>query len=531
MRATLLTAGLCAAAIGAAPAVAAGTRALAPGGTMLGGEVRVAAGPDGRALVTGSNHRRGTPIIERGADGRWRVAKTITPREVYPEFAAWGPGGALTVIAYDQRRGRDRRILALRRAPGAKRFTSSTIARSRLVLVGGAAASPNGDIAAIVIVDLTREVLLTATRGGAFGPPRAVPDALAVGVGGGRVVVASIGRRGPIVRTGTIRGPLGRPQLIVSERPQWTALQAAVDGAGVATVAFVREVPTDPLHRTALVAARARPDGRFGEPAVVGRGGGPEGGAGFADVALAAAGTTTALAWQPNDASELNPGGRLGVAVARADGAFAPPTHPSAPALEGHADPFAPALAVGAAGDVVLAYLYGSAVHATHWPAAGTGFGPPTVVSTLGHGGAPAVAMLADGSPLVAFYDARGAVFATPRLDGPRPDPAVPEAQVEFAPGSAARLRAANAVAVRIGCSVDCVARVRATLLTKRGITIVYDGPGKVLREGATLTRSFRFDPAKGARRAGGGARVTATVTVESVSGVSSETVRRLELR
>jgi hypothetical protein len=395
------------------------TTTLAPPHTVIGDPLIVAAGPGGRALITG-NAPRGMPLVERTAGVGWRAARTISPREVYPLFAAWGPGRSTVVIAYDQRQNRVRKILALRRAPGAKRFAISTLAQAAIVEVIDAAADPRGDIAVLVRVGLRRVVLLTAARGGAFSEPRTIPRAheAAVGVGGGRLVVASYDRTGVSVRAGSVRGTLATPQRLSSVLPPDGDVRAAVDAAGVATVAFVRRVPSDPLHRTALMAARAREGERFAAAAVVGRGGPPEMGAGLADIEIAAAGTTTALTWVPNDRSDLNPAGRLGIAVARAAGDFGPAAHPSAPALDSYDGPRAPALAVGAAGDVVLAYAYAGAVHATAWPAAGLGFAPPQVVSTRGHGGAPAVAVLADGSPLVAFHDARGAILATTRLDG-----------------------------------------------------------------------------------------------------------------
>lgn len=100
----------------------------------------------------------------------------------------------------------------------------ATIARAAIIQPVAAASSTNGDIAVLLRLDETRTVLLTAARGGPFGPPQEIDaevEFVALGVGGsGRVVLACFDRHGRFAlhsgQAGSARGAaqrLGEPHL------------------------------------------------------------------------------------------------------------------------------------------------------------------------------------------------------------------------------------------------------------------------------------------------------------------------------
>jgi len=503
------------------------------------GAVTVSAGPQGRALLTMSSGS-GMLLVERTASGRFTSAQALAGPEVFPVLNAWGPGGVAIVVALDQSVEGARKLVVFRRAGGATIFAPPvTIAQATTVEVHGAAADANGDVAVLVQLDDARPVLLTALRGGAFGAPQKVAagtEGVAVAVGGGRVVVAyfDVRERGVRVLTGAVGSPVGPAQGLTSAS-LFSEVAAAVDDVGYATVAFARSASRG--ARTTLLARRARGGKPFGSPSVIARGGPSNMGAGFASVRLAAAGATTALTWDPNEGGDpKDSDGRHGVSIARGAGRFGRVERPSSPPLGPfgtHGWPLNPVVAVDKAGDVLFAYtygIYGNAVHVAQRRASSARFTAPRVASTLGHGGTPTVALLDDRTPLVAWQDSGGALEATSRIRGPRPGLNPPRAMVAFTRGTEARLRATNAVRVRISCSQPCIVQARATLRTKTGRTFAY-ADAMLRRAGNAVTKRFAFDPTRNARRARAGARVRVTVDVENASGASSEVVKQITLR
>ncbi|MDX6719440.1 MAG: hypothetical protein QOJ63_1694 [Solirubrobacteraceae bacterium] len=524
-----------------AAALAAACALASPNGA--GAVTVVAPGPDGRALLVRSSDA-GMQLVERDAAGRLRPARTLAPATVYPALAAWGPSGSALVLATDQLRDGPYTLLMLRRASGAERFGApATLARATPIQVLSAEADERGNVAVLVRTDLRRTALLTAVRGGALGPPQELDigtadAAVAVG-GGGRVLLTwyDAARHGVYARTGTIGSALGAPQPLAADAP-FTDVVAAVDDAGNATVAFVLPDRRRRFGPSALVAARARPDRRFGSPAVLGLGGPAQMGAGFASLDAAAAGTTTAVTWDPNDSVDTKPfGGRLGVAVARGGGRFGPAAAPSAPTVLStgrrglFGQPAGPSVAVDRAGDVLLAYEYGYAVHASLRPARSTRFGPPRAISSLARNGGPVAALLRDRRPLVACEGFDGVTGIATRLGARRPDLTPPRISVRLRRDAAAQLRDDNAVEVRAGCSQACLVEARATLRTPTGRTILYEGASTALPRGATFTKRFVFDPTRPSGRAGDGARVRITIIAGNASGASRQAVRQLELK
>jgi hypothetical protein len=185
---------------------------------------------------------------------------------------------------------------------------------------------------------------------------------------------------------------------------------------------------------------------------------------------------------------------------------------------------------VDRAGDVLLAYGYGYAVHATLRPAGSARFGPPRAISSLAPNGGPLAALLGDRRPLVAWEGFDGVTGLTTRLGGRRPDLTPPRISVRLRRDAAKQLRDANAVEFRAGCSEPCLVQARATLRTPTGRTILSDGAFKALARGATFAKRFVFDPTRPSGRAGDGARVRVTIIAENSSGASREAVRQLEL-
>jgi hypothetical protein len=525
---------LLAALLGAAVAGTASAATLAPPGREFGApSLVVAGGPQGRALVT-FEADAGLQLAERGASGSWSTLRTIAPPQVFPGLVAWGPDGAAVVLADDRSDAGLEKLVMFRRAAGAESFDVTTLAQASSIGVH-AVADARGDIAVLVLRDRADTVLLTSAAGKAFAAPQKlrsdVPTyAFAVG-GDGQLVAAGYDyrRRGVYASRGTVGGSLGAPQLL-AERAGSQEVVAAVDDAGTATVAF--DDRRDPDSPSALVAVRARAAARFGSAAVIGRGEG---------LNAAAAGTTTALAWQPAAPKSFDGSGAydatLRVAIARGSGRFARAQAPSAPAV-GHGTPSRPTLAVDRPGDVALAYAYGNSVHATLRSARSARFGPPHVISTLGAGNllpealqgvAPVTALLSDGRPLIAYSDLHGAIIAATRLRGPRPDLTAPHVTVTLQRDAAAVLRATNAVRAKIRCSETCIVSATATLHTAHTTTL-YEPGATILLRGHTLTKRFWFDPAKHAGRVGRNARLRVTIHVENASGVSSDTAKQVTL-
>jgi hypothetical protein len=515
---------------GAAPAAF-----LAPPGTGSGATSVVAAGgPHGRALVS-FEADAGLQLAERGVDGRWGRLQTIAPQQVFPELVTRAPDGAAVVLADDRSDAGVEKLVVFRRAPGAASFGVTTLAQASGIGIR-AATDGRGDIAVLVSRAHAAGVLLTAVAGNAFAAPRPVPndiptDAVAIG-GDGQVVIAGYDRRrrGVYASRGTAGGSLGAPHLLATPRAAPQQVVAAIDDAGTATVAF-----DDARNRdSALVALRARPATPFGSAAVIGRG---------ERLVAAAAGTTTALAWQPSAPASFDGlhayDAKLRVAIARGSGRFARAQAPSAPAV-GEDTPSRPTLAVDRAGDVLLVYAYGllegNAVHATLRSARRARFGPPHVISTPGtgnllpeglQGAEPVAALLSERRPLVAYADAHGAIAAATRLSGPRPDLTAPRATVTPQRHATAALQATNAVNVNVRCSETCIMRATATLHTAHTTTL-YEPGATVLPRGRTLTKRFWFDPAKHAGRIGRHARLRVTIHAENASGASSDTTRQI---
>lgn len=491
--------------------------------------VTVAIGEQGRALMTWPSPS-GLQFAERTAGGAFESPQTIAPANVYPAFLAAGPGTTASVLAYDTG---TTGLVTIRRPDQAPAFEApSPLLQAPGVYVLHAAANARGDGAVLVRPGPGHLVLLTSVRGGPLERPQQIAtssETATVAVGGdGGVVVAwyeFTGTRGVRASLGTVDSPLGPPQRLSSGI--FSDVEAALDDHGTATIAFAR---TDEDHRSRgaeLVARRAGPDARFGAPRVVARGGPPSMGAGFASFRLAAAGTTTALAFDPNDAE-----GSLGVAIARGGGRFDRPQRPTPASRSFLMQPFNPAVAVDRAGDVLLAYtlgIYGYPVHATERRAGSDRFTSPRVLSTLGHGGAPSAALLTDRTRLVAWDDGHGDMRYTTRLAGRRPDLTPPRASVVLLQGTERLLRASNTARVRIRCSEACLVTGRATLRTTTGRGIVGAGE-RVLRAGGSFVKRFAFDPAKRAGRARGGSILRVTIDVENASGASRELVTQLRL-
>ncbi len=341
----------------------------------------------------------------------------------------------------------------------------------------------------------------------------------------GSIVVAyyDFSRKGVHARRGTVGSSLGPAQRLTSGA--FSEVAAALDDAGHATVAYTRISK----RRSELVARRATAGGRFGATQLVSGGGPAMGAAGFAQLRLAAAGRTTALAFDRNDAD-----GRIGVAIARASGRFEAAQRPTVGVRDTfRLQPFSPSVAVSRAGDVLLAYdvgFSGDAVHVTQRRAGSASFTRPRVISSLGHGGVAVATLLSDRKPLVAWDDGRGEAYYTTRLDGRRPDLSPPRTTVTLLDGTPARLRATNAFGVRIRCSEACLVTGRATLRTPSGRTIVGAGE-RIQRAGVSAVKRFEFNPAARAGRARDGSILRVTIDTENGSGAGREKVVQIRLR
>jgi hypothetical protein len=527
MRQTLALAVVSAAAVLGAPSLAGAELVAPPSKLPIEMAWPLAAGPGGSALAivptycTGCNDGR---VAERDASGRWTL-RTIAPRGMFPDFVASGPGGAATVIAIGNASG-GTGAFVLRRPAGAERFDAPV----PMALGGQIYSAPRtvsdarGDIAFLTDVkgpdSVVRTILVAAARQGAFGAPQELAgptETTAVAVGGGRVVIAYTNRRGVYARTGTIGAPLGAPQLLATRSVGEPGV--GIDDAGDATVAFDQRGKTSFDH--ALMAARARPGERFGAPTVLGR---AQAEFGFSAHG-AAAGTTMALTWQ----RPFSDDSRVRVSVARGAGRFG--RSETMPASN-RDQPYRPVAAVSPAGDVLLAYAYGydGAVHAAMRRAGSPRFGPLHVISKLGEGGAPSVAWLSDGRPLVVYHSRGGGLLATTHLTGPAPDLTPPRVDIKLSSDTLDELRATNVITVTVRCTEPCMLRTRASLRTHDGRTVADGVSRKLLGRRATFTERFAFDTGKRAGRAGDGSRVRVTVDAQNASGASSEAVKQIEL-
>lgn len=534
--------GVCAACLSSAPSSAA--TIVAPPGAF-GEPAMMSLGPNGRAFAAGF-HRSGITYVERDAAGHWGAVGLLPGVELYPEAVAWAADGSLLLVAYDQSDDEARRIEVFRRPPGGARFAAPTTVVQRARITPYLSTfDADADIAVLLYEDPSHMSLLTAARGGALTAPQQVESGTedaALAVGGGRVVLAyyDFARRSFYVRAGAAGSPLAAPQLLASDVDP-ADVAAAVDDAGDATVVFSRQARGRLAPAGAIVVSRAASGGRFGSPAVLSRGR-----ARFGPTYLRAAarGTTTAVCWldNPMSASATPPPARnlLRVALARAGGRFEPGQAPAAPpAGRGgiHGELREPVLTVGSGGDVLLTYAFGNALHAAERSARASRFGPLHVLSNLGDGPPPfssthPFAVFGDGRPLVLRNNRAGALTAAARLEGPRPDPTPPRATVEIARGGLARLRTSNTIAVRVRCSLACLAHGRATLRGGGHRSFAQAAPqDTVLRKGATLTERFTFDPTRGAGPAREAHDIRMSFTVESRSGVSSEVARRIALK
>jgi hypothetical protein len=493
----------------------------------------IVAAPDERALAimpASCDDCGAGRVAERDVSGHWML-RTITPPGMFPIYLAGGPRGAATVlaiaIANTGTGGAD--AFVLRRPAGAAQFGEPVP-----VALGGAiyenvqtASDARGDIAFITGVkrpdSVVRAILVAAAPGASFDAPQTLSgpaENTAVAVGAGRIVVAYHNERGVYARTGEVGSPLRAPQLLTAQHA--SALCAAIDDAGHATVAFAR--PGKKNLANALLVARARPGERFAAPITLSRvfAGAPR---------AAAAGTTTALIWHRRYSDDA----RVRVAIARGSGRFQAPETPSAPGLGPmgvRGQPYAPVVAVGRAGDVLLAYAYGyeGAVHAAVRRIGRPRFGPLHVVSELGEGGWPSAALLSDRRPLIVYAGRRREILAATSLTGPAPDLIGPRVEIKLSSNAVDELRASNTLRVRIRCSKPCMLQSYASLRTKDGNSVADGVDRKVLRSGATFTESFAFGPNGRAGRPRHGARVRVTIDAHNSSGTSTEVVKKLTL-
>jgi hypothetical protein len=180
--------------------------------------------------------------------------------------------------------------------------------------------------------------------------------------------------------------------------------------------------------------------------------------------------------------------------------------------------------------DSIVRTVLVTAAHATTRPAGSARFGPLHVISKLGEGGSPSVALLSDRRPLVVYRGHRGELLATTRLTGPSPDLAPPRLVIKFASDALNELRATNAVTVTVRCSKPCMLQTRASLHTDDGRTVADGVDRKILRRGATFTERFTFNPDRRAGRARDGARVRVTVAAQNASGALGEAVKQIKL-
>jgi hypothetical protein len=111
-------------------------------------------------------------------------------------------------------------------------------------------------------------------------------------------------------------------------------------------------------------------------------------------------------------------------------------------------------------------------------------FGPLHVISKLADGGAPSVAWLSDGRPLVLYHSRQGGLLASTHVTGPAPDLTPPRVDIRLAPDALDELRATNAVTATVRCSEPCMLQTRAGL-RNHDVTVVAHNASGASREAA----------------------------------------------
>ena len=528
--ASTLLAATALAALPAAPA-AAGPRVVATAGSQRINAVRLSSGGTGRALLwwttAGPSGSRGF-IAARTSSGGLGPAVELLHGERITDvpfaFAARSGDVVLAQTTAPDYSSAD--LLGIRREHGADAFSEPFgILHSRYYNGVSAAANARGDLAVLVKDRNRMTQLLTAGPDGRLSAPQPLGDEAPRGEPrvaldpAGRIVVVYGSHAEAVVRRGRIGGRLGAPHILEHLRT-WPTFSAAIDDHGTATVAFSRFGRYHRGRRTAVSAVAARaPAGRPFGPVVE-----LEQHTDGADPVVAAAGTATAVAWERS-----YPVGGLRIVLGHGASAFgrvrsvgARPLHLGSRLSSA---PYAPLLAVDAAGDVLLAYAYGTlSTHATIRLAGSGRFEPPAVVSSLGHGGTPAVAFAADRTPLVAFSDRSAVYLGDPATGAPvnlRPP------SVTMTPLDPFELDRDLRVTTQVECTQTCwiFARSRITTGPGPGARQVRSGGrlvGQTLRAGERLTLTFDAKPAaQAALDASGHAKAVVTVTVANASGAS----------
>ncbi len=506
---------------------------VAPAGSGAHWGVRLAVGGDDRALLSwteGTGRSQRAVVAERTATGRVLVpVDVLAGRPIFdPPFAFPSASGDDVLVHTPLADYTATDLLTLHRDRGAAAFGEPLLVQhARYFRVVKAAANARGDRAVLVRGTSGSTLLITARSGAGFGPPQPLGDvrprgepAVAIGPTG-RIVVVYGSSAQAVVRRGLLGASLGAPHVLERLR-DYPTFSVAIDDHGVATVAYTRFTRYRRGVRTTVFAVAAR--------GVLGRVFGPvrvlERGTDGWETGLAAAGSTTAIAW-----GRGYPVGGLRVAVARGGGWFGPARSAGARPLHfGSRQSSAPngaQVAVDAAGDILLAYQYGVAsTHAALWIAGSRGFEQPAVVSSLGHGGAPAVALLPNRTPLVAFSDGDAVHLGDPGA-GTRVALTPPRATMTHL--DAAALQRDLRVTTRVVCRETCWLSAYGRITTGPGPNgkprQVRSGRrfrGQVLRADEPIDLGFDAKPAaRAALDASGHAKAVVTVTVSNASGVS----------
>ena len=505
---------------------------VAPAETRAG-EVSVKAGPDGRAVLAWAAGGRRVEVSEFApATGFGPATKVLEAPTAGDAFGALTPDRLVVLATRGQAAGLPTEAVAVeRQTSGAFSAPATIAAGEQFAQVVGVDANARGDVAATIRVSSQRVVLVTAPRGGRFGAPQEIgrpgdrfyTAAVAVGPDGRLVVAYYDGRSLAYAQRGSVGGPLGAPQ-VLSRTRYYPDFRAAIDGAGTATVAYVRNIGR---RAAAVVAARARAGHSFGPTRILARS------SNVLLSSLAAAGTTTAVSWD-----DVTSSGGVRVAIARGSGRFGRPQSPVARPfkLRGEAGRYpsqanSVRLAVDARGDVLAAYPYGpfGSVHVATLRAGRRSFGSPYVVSSLGNGGYPQAALTTRRRPIVAWRTSDGAVHATGSARGDA---------VSFHPPrptltriDTGELGSHGVVTTKLRCSSSCAYFVIARITTgrARGQVITRRHLGqRVLRAGSAET--LRFELKAGGAQAfqrTGRAQIKVIVTAANASG-ASHTVRRV---
>ena len=477
---------------------------VAPAGTTVG-DVALAAGPGGRAVLTWAAGGRGVEVSEfTPANGFGPVATAFqTSTASYWAFGALGPdklvvlatrggGVGLSPLKWSPSSGPRERPPSVRRRQSRRPRTSS---RSSLPTPMREATWPRR---------------FAPRASGSFSWRRRTAGGSArLRRSGGRAT-GSTRRGSPSDRTAASSSrtttaaraptPSGAPSGGRSARRSCSRGLAGTRTSASRSTGRARRRSATPAtsadarsrsSRLALARASA-----FGRARTVARG------ANVLLSDLAAAGTTTALSWNDVMAST-----GVRVAIARGAGHFGRPQNPAAPPfrLRGEAGRYpsqanSVRLAVDARGDVLAAYPYGpfSSVHVALLRAGQRAFGAPRVVSSLGHGGYPQVALTTRRRPLVAWRGGDGSVLATTRIAGARvrldpPRPALSQIDAD-------ELGSRGMVTTWLRCSKTCAFSTIARITTGRG-------RGQVITRRWVEERVLRSNRALKLRFAGEGRR------------------------